>query len=279
MDQHRRALGQVHRPSAGRRRRSSSRACRRCRAGRAGGSTPGRALVEYSATSSTASSTPAVAARAARTWSGSGVPPKSRPSTNGSIATSRLPLSPSAEASTIVDRPWWLPISRASEPGPSRRASSWSSRPCSGLSQPGTRSACSQAREKASPEGRESVGNRDTNQANRRGYTHAAHYWEGVSHRGVGGVRQGPAGLAALRRRLTAATARPDHVGHQVRPDRRPGRLPRPAPCTCGTPTPPSGSCRTRPTATCSRKDPSSCSVTSPACPTGWSSGSGRRCC
>ena len=46
-----------------------------------------------------------------------GVPPNSRPSTNGSIATSRLPLSPSAEASTIVDRPWWLPISRASEPG------------------------------------------------------------------------------------------------------------------------------------------------------------------
>ena len=96
---------------AGRRSESSSRACRRCRAGRRPVQV-GLARVEYSATRSTRSATPA-SATCRSNFFRVGVPPKSRPSTNGSIATRRAPRAARAAARTTVERPWWLPISRA----------------------------------------------------------------------------------------------------------------------------------------------------------------------
>ena len=226
MDQHRRTLAAGGRPSAGRRRRSSSRACRRCRGGRAAGSSR----------AGPSSSTPPPArppprprhrARAARTWCGSASRRTAGPRRTG-------PSRPAGSRSRRAPRrarSWTGPGGSRSPGRASRGRAGWPRRAASGPVRvsaiPGTRSAFSQARENESPEG----GSRSANETPievRRGYTHAAHYWEGVSHRGVGGVRQGPAGLAAPRRRLSPATARQDHVGHQVRPDRRPGRVPVP---------------------------------------------------
>ena len=49
-------------------------------------------------------------------------PPNSRPSTKGSMATTRE--TPGAEASTTVDRPWWLPISTIVPAAPTADAAS-----------------------------------------------------------------------------------------------------------------------------------------------------------
>ena len=71
---------------------------------------------------------------------------------------------------------------------------------------------------------------------------------------------------AALPAVLVGAGVRPGARAagrrHQVRPGRRPGGLPGPRRCTCGTRRRPSASCRTRPTATCCRWGRSSRSAT-----------------
>ena len=141
---------------------------------------PTRARPEYSSTGRTAAATPA-RSRLVRNFSRVGEPPNSRPSTNGSMATTSPPDARATWPSRTVERPWWLPISSSRAPEPAAVASSNNSRPWSRVSQPGTGSARAQATSKSE----ESAGGAAQLLASSpgrapappwpRGYTHARH--------------------------------------------------------------------------------------------------------
>src|SRR5215207_5871364 len=110
-------------------------------------------------------------------------PPNSRPSTNGSMATTAPPDARATMPSRIVDRPWWLPISSSRAPAPAAAASSNSIRPWSCVSQPGTGSASAHAFSNSGPPSGLSgdrsaegiVARLDAVAPPSRGYTHARH--------------------------------------------------------------------------------------------------------
>ena len=224
---------------------------------------------ETPSTGRTAAATPA-RSRLVRNLSRVGKPPKSRPSTNGSMATTSPPDARATLPSRTVERPWWLPISSSRAPEPAAVASSNNRRPWSRVSQPGTGSARAQATSKSeeSPEEALSCWHRRP-AGHRRGlppwlHSRAAEYRvEGVSHRHHRGERdpsvstrprtEAVAGIGAevvaevvagpVRRPLGGAgdarlagghgipaAARRDDVRHEVRPDRGRRSLPGPEP-------------------------------------------------
>ena len=138
---------------------------------------PTRARPEYCSTGRTAAATPA-RSRLVRNFSRVGEPPKSRPSTNGSMATTSPPDASATWPSRTVERPWWLPISSSRAPEPAAMASSNNRRPWSRVSQPGTGSARAQATSKSEESPEELLSGWHRRPAGRRrrparGYTHA----------------------------------------------------------------------------------------------------------
>ena len=122
----------------GRRTGSSSRACRRCRAGRAGAASRDGPWWCSPITWSTTSANPS-RADVRSNFTRVGSPAEQAALHEGSMA--HQPGAASAERvrpGRSVERPWWLPISRASDPGlEEATASSCSIRPWSEVSQPG----------------------------------------------------------------------------------------------------------------------------------------------